>query len=96
MSNPRAKAEQSRHKTIRQGGIDQRERLRGVSKKRRPVVVEYRHTDDWPFAKTMPFQRQKEWRKYGAYRNTQEAEKAMRDFKRKEARYYEFRLSPSG
>lgn len=86
MSNSRAKTERSRAKTIRQGGIDQKVRLRSRSKKEKPFVVEYR------WIKPIIPGWNKVWRKMGAYRTEADAKRAMKEKARKNPGWYETRM----
>lgn len=85
MSDPCAKAARAKIKTIRQGGIDQKERLRAISKKDKPFIVEY----SW---KSFSYGWRNIWPKKGAYRSLAEAEKVMRDLERKRPGFYKTRL----
>jgi hypothetical protein len=87
MSDPVAKAERAKAKTIRQGGIDQKENLRSRSKKEKPFVVLYK------WVKPVLPGWNDVWRTMGKYRTRQEAEKAMRDCERKYPGWYIMDLS---
>jgi hypothetical protein len=90
VSNPIAKAKRSKAKDIRQGLTDQRP-VGTVSKRARPILVEYRIHPNCQF----PFFRcwQKGWSNYKRYRTLQEAQKAISDHVRKHPNFYEFRIA---
>ena len=89
MSDPIAKAERSKVKDIRQGGIQQREYLRPVSKKDKPIIVEFR----WKQEKHRLYfpESMKTWRKFGNYRTLEIANKVMAEQERKHG-LYEMRI----
>ena len=75
------KAYRAKIKDIKQGGADQRERLRHVSKKDKPFIVMYRWTNGGPFG------RWHDWMKLGSYRTRKIAEQVIKDAQRKHDRY---------
>ena len=83
-------------KAARQGIVDQRP-VRPVSKKAKPVVVEYRLSERarknfagnfWSELKMG------DWHKWHAYRTVEEAQKAIDNDVRKNQGLWEFRLKP--
>ncbi len=85
MSNPRAKAERSKTKDLRQMPV-QDKRIKSRSKKKKPVVVEYRWR--YPVWKWMG----KGWSTFGRYRSIEIAEEVMNNQERKAPGQCEMRI----
>jgi hypothetical protein len=89
MSNPRAKAERSKAKDLRQGVREQKPGG-NRNKRARPVMVLYRIHAKSPLRKCMKCS--DEWAKWRTYRTTEEAQKAVDAQLRKYPTLYEFEI----
>lgn len=87
--NPLHKAERSKIKTIRQGGIDQRENTRARSKKAKPYTVYYKFI--WPDGPGWRPPWADSWHVKGHYRTQGVAETVIGNMNRKYLGRYKFR-----